>query len=97
MSVKTTLYQSKKYVMPSLKVSRFLKTQNWKELEGDGTTWEELEPSRTNWNKMELHPVQVPVWPFNFAPGTKTKFKEFSGEIQKKLKSLEPANFSQGS
>ena len=35
------------------------------------------------------HPVQVPRWPFNFAPGFKTKFKDFSREIYiKKKKSL---------
>ena len=28
-----------------------------------------------------LHPVQVPRWPSNFAPGIKTKFKDFRGEI----------------
>ena len=28
------------------------------------------------------HPVKVPRWPTNFAPGIKTKFKDFSGEIQ---------------
>ena len=27
------------------------------------------------------HPVQVPRWPSNFAPGIKTKLKDFSGEI----------------
>ena len=30
------------------------------------------------------HPVQVPQWPSNFAPRIKTKFKDFSGELQKK-------------
>ena len=28
-----------------------------------------------------LHPVQVLLWPSNFLPGIKTKFKYFSGEI----------------
>ena len=28
-----------------------------------------------------LHPVQVHLWPSNFAPGIKTKFKYCSGEI----------------
>ena len=32
------------------------------------------------------HPVQVARWPSNFAPGIKTKFKYFSGEMQKKKK-----------
>ena len=54
-------------------------------------------PSGTNWNKMEPNPVQVHGWSSNFAPGTKIKFKEFSGEISKKLNSPGPANFSQGS
>ena len=31
-----------------------------------------------------LHPVQVPWWPSNFAPGIKTKFNGFSGEMYKK-------------
>ena len=30
-----------------------------------------------------IHPVQVPRWPSNFAPGIKTNFKYFSGEIWK--------------
>lgn len=29
------------------------------------------------------HPVQEPLWPSNFAPGIKMKFKNFSGELQK--------------
>ena len=27
------------------------------------------------------HPVQVPRWASNFAPGVKAKFKDLSGEI----------------
>ena len=27
------------------------------------------------------HPVQVPRWPSSFAPGIKTKFKDFGGEM----------------
>ena len=33
-----------------------------------------------------IHPVQVRRWPSNFTPGIKTKFKDFNGEIQKKIK-----------
>ena len=33
---------------------------------------------------LEKHPVQVPRWPSNFAPGIKTKFKDFRGEIYEK-------------
>ena len=30
---------------------------------------------------LDIHPVQVPRQPSNFAPGIKTKFKDFNGEI----------------
>ena len=32
-----------------------------------------------------VHPVQVPRWPSNFAPGPKIKFKDSSREIKKKF------------
>ena len=31
------------------------------------------------------HPLQVPWWLSNFAPGIKTKFKDFSGDLWKKI------------
>ena len=33
----------------------------------------------------QKHPVEVPRWPPNFAPEIKTKLKDFSGKIFKKL------------
>ena len=30
-----------------------------------------------------IHPVQVARWQTNFAPGIKSKLKDFSGEIKK--------------
>ena len=33
-----------------------------------------------------IHPVQVPRWPFSFAPEIKTKFKNFKREIKKCFK-----------
>ena len=33
----------------------------------------------------QKHPVKVPRWPPNFAPEIKTKLKDFSGKIFKKL------------
>ena len=42
--------------------------------------------------------VQVPRWPFNFASGIKTKFKDFSREMYiKKSNSLGPVDFIPGS
>ena len=35
--------------------------------------------------RLQGHPVQMSWWPSNFAPGIKTKFTEFSEEIQKKI------------
>ena len=59
------------------------KTLSWNKLEGDGTN---------KWNQLEKNGT-TPC----FAPGPKTKFKEFSVEISKKLNSPEPANSSQES
>ena len=42
------------------------------------------------------HPVQVPQWLPNFAPGIKTKFKYFSGEIKNTKKSTGASWFSTG-
>ena len=38
------------------------------------------------------HPVQVPRWPSSFAPGIKTKLKDFRGERLKN--SPGPVDFS---
>ena len=40
------------------------------------------------------HPVQVPRWPSSFAPGIKTKLKDFRGERLKKINSQGPVDFS---
>ena len=41
-----------------------------------------------------IYPVQVLRWPFDFAPGIKIKFKEFSGKMLKKIKLTETSSFS---
>ena len=38
-----------------------------------------------------IHPIQVPRWPFDFAPGIKTKFKKI--EQENKKNSLGPVVF----
>ena len=43
-----------------------------------------------------IHPVQVPRWPSNFAPGIKTKLSDFNGVSLKKIKFTRASWFFNG-
>ena len=45
---------------------------------------------------VKKHPFIVPQWPSNFVARIKTKFKDFSREMYKKMKFKESVNFTMG-
>ena len=61
------------------------------------TTCSKFVQNYTRKTSMIATPYPSAQWPSNFTPGIKTKFKDFSGEIFKKLNLLGPVDFPPGS
>ena len=77
-----------------------LKWKHWPEMVNNlikETTCSKFVQNYTRKTSMIATPYPSDWWPSNFTPEIKTKFKDFSGEILKKLNLSGPVDFPSGS